>query len=71
MYRVIEDYYRRSGMGTMPVQSGIWIQSDFERKHFDDFEKSLGKEWVSSYLHFYFFSISNLLIKEMALLYAP
>ena len=30
MYRVIEDYYGKSGMGAMAIQSGIWIQSDFE-----------------------------------------
>ena len=25
MYRVVEDYHGRPGMGTMPVESGIWV----------------------------------------------
>jgi len=44
MYRVVEDYYGRSGMGAMPIQSGIWAQTDAERQIYDEFEKNLGRE---------------------------
>jgi len=49
MYRVVEDYYGRSGMGAMPAGSGIWAQMSAELQHYEDFEKNLGKECIHCY----------------------
>jgi len=49
MYRVVEDFYGRSGMGAMPAGSGIWAQTSAERQHYEDLRKHLGKERVCFY----------------------